>query len=286
MSNAPGPIHDQYFGYEHVTVIKPSRGWRSLDLKELWAYRELLWVLIVRDVKVRYKQAVLGVGWAVLQPFMMMVIFSILFGRFGQMPSDGMPYPIFVFTALVPWTFFSSAINASGNSLVGSAHLIGKVYFPRLIIPLSSIGAWVLDFMVASLLVFAMLLYYDIALTWRLLTLPLLLFALAFCALGVGTALSALNAMYRDFRHVIPFLLQLWMFATPVIYSSKFVPEQWRWIVQLNPAAGLIEGFRSAFIGRPLDLYALGIAALISVVLFVAGIAYFEKVERRFADVI
>lgn len=279
-------LRDEYFGHEHVTIIKPSSGWRSLDLKELWAYRELLWVLTARDVKVRYKQTVLGVAWALIQPLMLMVVFSILFGRLAKMPSDGVPYPVFAFAALLPWTFFSNALTNASNSLVASSNLISKVYFPRLIIPLASIGAWLLDFFIATLILLALMLYYGIGWTPNLLAAPILVLAVIFAALGAGTLLSALTVAYRDFRYVVPFLLQLWMFATPVVYPASLVPEQWRWVLHINPMAGLIEGFRSAFLGRPFDLPALGISFTVAALMFVIGVAYFEKVERRFADII
>ena len=284
--SAHEPLHEAYFGHEHVTVIQPSKGWRSLDLKELWAYRELLWVLTERDIKVRYKQTVLGVGWAVIQPFMLMVVFSVFFGRLAGMPSDGLPYPVFAFAALVPWTFFSNALSNSSASLVGSAHLISKVYFPRLIIPLASIGSWTVDFVIAVLILLAMMAWYGIGYSWNLLAAPLLAAAVLFTALGVGTFLSALTVSYRDFRYVIPFLMQFWMFATPVVYPASLVPERWQWVIHLNPMSGLVEGFRSAFLGRPFDLSALAISSAVAVCLFVAGVAYFERVERRFADIV
>lgn len=280
------PLREAYFGHEHVTVIRPTKGWRSLDLKELWAYRELLWVLTERDIKVRYKQTVLGAAWAVIQPVMLMVVFSVFFGRLAGMPSDGLPYPIFTFAALVPWTFFANALSNSAASLVGSSHLINKVYFPRLIIPLASIGSWAIDFVIAALILLGMMAWYGIGFSWNLLAAPLLAAAILFTALGVGTFLSALTVSYRDFRYVIPFLLQFWMFATPIVYPASLVPERWQWVIHLNPMSGLVEGFRSAFLGRPFDLAALSISGAVAVVLFVAGVAYFEKVERRFADIV
>lgn len=286
MTNPQEPIQEQYFGHQHVTIIQPSRGWRALDLKELWAYRELLWVLTARDIKVRYKQTVLGVAWALIQPLMLMVVFSIIFGRLAKMPSDGVPYPIFAFAALLAWTFFSNALSNASNSLVASSNLISKVYFPRLIIPLASIGAWLLDFFIATLILLALMLYYGIGWTPNLLAAPVLVLAVIFAALGAGTLLSALTVAYRDFRYVVPFLLQLWMFATPVVYPASLVPEEWRWVLHINPMAGLVEGFRAAFLGRPFDLPALGISFAVAVLMFVVGVAYFEKIERRFADII
>ena len=279
-------LQEQYFGHAHLTVIEPQRGWRSLDLKELWAYRELLWVLTMRDVKVRYKQTVLGVLWAVIQPFMAMVVFSIFFGRLAQMPSDGYPYPIFVYAALLPWTFFANAVASSGNSLLGSANLVSKVYFPRLIIPLASVGAGLIDFAISAGILLLLMIYYGVGWSVNLLAAPLLVVAVIFAALGVGTLISALNVAYRDFRYVIPFLVQLWLFATPVVYPASLVPEGWRWLFYLNPMAGLIEGFRSVFLGRPFDVPGLVLSIAVAVAVFLLGVLYFEKVERRFADII
>ena len=246
---------ESYFGHEHVTVIEPARGWRSLDLRELWAYRELLFVLTMRDIKVRYKQTVLGAAWAILQPFMTMVVFTIFFGHLANMPSDGFPYPVFVYSALVPWTFFANAITSSSNSLVGSAHLISKVYFPRLIIPLSAVGVGVVDFAVASTILLAMMLFYGVGWTFNLLMAPVLLLAMMFTALGVGTCLSALTVSYRDFRYVVPFMVQLWMFVTPVVYPASLVPTQWQWLLYLNPMWGLIDGFRAVFLGKDVRFF-------------------------------
>jgi lipopolysaccharide transport system permease protein len=286
MEPATENLHDQYFGRQHLTIIRPTKGWRSLDLKELWAYRELLWVLTARDIKVRYKQTSLGITWAVIQPFMMMIVFSIFFGKLANMPSDGLPYPIFAYAALLPWTFFANSLGGSSSSLLASSNLINKVYFPRLIIPLSSVGSWLIDFFIASFILLALMLWYGIGWTWNLLAVPFLVVAVTFSALGAGTLLSALTVSYRDFRYVVPFLLQFWMFATPVVYPASIVPEQWRWALHVNPMAGLIEGFRSAFLGRPFDGTALAISSTAAFMMFLIGIAYFEKVERRFADII
>ncbi|MBI1284715.1 MAG: ABC transporter permease [Thiobacillus sp.] len=281
----PAP-QEQYFGHQHLTVIEPARGWRMLDWRELWAYRELLWVLTTRDIKVRYKQTVLGAGWAILRPFITMVIFSVVFGRLARMPSDGLPYPVFVYAALLPWTYFSTAIATSGQSLVGSAHLVSKVYFPRLIIPLSSVGAGLVDLLISTGILLLLMLYYGVGWSWNLLAAPLLLLFVIFTALGVGTLLSALTVAYRDFTHLTPFMVQIWMFITPVIFPVSLVPERWQWLLYLNPMTGLVEGFRSAFLDRPFDLTGLGISFAIAILLFLLGVAYFEKVERRFADII
>jgi lipopolysaccharide transport system permease protein len=277
---------DDYLGHDHVTIIEPQTGWRALDLKELWAYRELLVVLTQRDVKVRYKQTVLGVAWAVIQPLANMLLFSLVFGRLAQIPSDGLPYPIFVYAALLPWTFFANAISTSGNSLVGQQHLISKVYFPRLIIPLSSIGTGLVDFAISAFIMLALMIYFGVGWTINLLAVPFLVVAVIFIALGVGTLLSALTVSYRDFRYVIPFMVQFWMYATPVVYPASLFPEQWRWVLFINPMAGLIEGFRSAFLGRPFDMVGISISMAVAVMIFVLGIFYFEKMERRFADII
>jgi homopolymeric O-antigen transport system permease protein len=286
MSNKRQILHEDFFGRDHVTVIEPQTGWRALDLRELWAYRELLWVLTMRDVKVRYKQTVLGFAWAILQPVMMMVVFSIFFGQLAQMPSDGYPYPIFVYAALLPWTFFQTAISNSAASVVGSSNLVSKVYFPRLIIPLSSVGSALVDFLVASGVLLLLMIYYGIGWSINLLAAPLLILGVIFVALGVGTFLAALNVAYRDFRYVIPFLVQFWMFATPVVYPASLVPERWQWVLYLNPMAGVIEGFRSVILGKPFNLTVLAISMLIAGAILSVGVAYFEKYERRFADVI
>jgi lipopolysaccharide transport system permease protein len=279
-------LRERYFGHQHVTVIEPIRGWRSLDLRELWAYRELVLVLTIRDIKVRYKQTMLGAAWAILQPFMTMVVFTVFFGRLANMPSDGFPYPVFVYSALVPWTFFANAITSSSNSLVGSAHLISKVYFPRLIIPLSAVGVGIVDFAVASSILLGMMIFYGVGWSLNLMMAPLLLLAIMFTALGAGTCLSALTVSYRDFRYAVPFMVQLWMFVTPVVYPASLIPAQWRWLFHLNPMSGLIEGFRAVFLGQEFDFFGLAISASVALALFFIGVMFFERIERRFADII
>ena len=271
---------------EFYIRIQPSYGWIPLKLGELWTYRELVFFLAWRDISVRYKQTVLGVAWAVIQPFMTMVVFSIFFGRLAQMPSDGLPYPVFVFAALLPWIFFANAVNNSSNSLLGSAHLVSKVYFPRLIIPLASVGAGLIDFAISTVILLLLMLFYGVGWSLNLLVAPLLVLTVIFTALGVGTVLSALIVAYRDFRNVVPFVVQLWMFATPVVYPASLVPDRWQWLLYMNPMAGLIEGFRSVFLGRPFDMLGLAISITVAAFLFLAGIFYFKKVERRFADII
>jgi lipopolysaccharide transport system permease protein len=271
---------------QRTTVIEPRAPWRGPDVRELWGYRELLWVLTARDVKVRYKQTVLGFLWAIIQPVTLMVVFSIFFGGLAKIPSDGIPYPVFVYAALLPWTFFANAVNAASGSVIGSGGLVTKVYFPRLIIPVASVGSGLVDFCISTCILLLLMAWFAVGWSLNLLAVPILLFGVVLAALGVGTFFAALTVAYRDFRHVVSFLLQFWMFATPVVYPASLVPEGWRWLLYLNPMAGFIEGFRSGFLGRPFDLAALAISFAIALVLFLGGVAYFEKVKRRFADVI
>ena len=285
-SQAMPPAAETLFDHQHVTVIEPPKGWHMLDWRELWAYRELLWVLTARDVKVRYKQTVLGAAWAIVRPFTTMVIFSIVFGQLAKMPSDGYPYPVFVYAALLPWTFFATAIAASAQSLVGSAQLVSKVYFPRLIIPLASAGSGLVDLLISTAILFLMMLWYGVPWSSHLLAVPLLLAAVVFAALGVGTLLCALTVAYRDFTHITPFLIQIWMYATPVVFPLSLVPQRWQWLLYLNPMTGLVEGFRAAFLGKPFDTAGLAVSFAVALVLFAAGVAYFERAERRFADII
>ena len=277
---------DDIFSSSHWTSIRPQSGWHLLDFREVWAYRELLAALAIRDIKVRYKQTVLGAAWAIIQPLTTMVIFTIIFGRLAQIPSEGFPYPVFVYSALLPWIFFANAISTSGNSLVGSTQLVSKVYFPRLIIPLSSIGAGLVDLLVSTAIMLLLMLFYGVNLTSHVLLAPFLMFGVTLCALGVGTILSALTVSYRDFRFVIPFMVQIWMYLTPVVYGVGFIPENYRWLLMLNPMSGYIDGYRAAFLGRPFDWAAIGISTAFTLVLFAIGTTYFQRVERRFADII
>ena len=270
----------------HVTVITPPAGWPRIDWHELWAYRELLWVLATRDVKVRYKQSLLGAGWAIVRPLLTMVVFTLLFGKLAKIDSDGLPYSVFVYAGLLPWTFFASVVGSASQSLLGSSHLVSKVYFPRLIIPLSSAGAPLADLAVSTAFLVALMAFYGIGWTPHLFAAPALALLVAVTALGVGTLLSALTVTYRDFTHITPFLVQLWMFATPVIYPLSLVPREWHWLMYLNPMTGLVEGFRACFLGRPFNWLALAASALVSLVALAVAVAYFEKAERRFADVI
>jgi len=271
-----------------LTVIEPRSGWQVIDAGELWRYRELLFFLVWRDVKVRYKQTVLGAAWAVVQPLATMIVFTFFLGKMAGAASDLEHYPLFLLAGLVPWSFFSNAISSAGQSVVGNQNLVTKVYFPRLIIPLGAVGAGLVDFAVAFVLLALMLVGYLVVPGWGVLLLPVIVFFLLLAALGAGTLLSALTVEYRDFRHVVPFLMQLWMFATPAIYvQSSPAPDSWsRWLLPLNPAYGLITTFRQALLNEPLDWYALGVSSAVSAALLVVGCAYFRRVERKFADVI
>jgi len=267
--------------------IAPSRGLVSLRLRELWEYRELIYFLTWRDVKVRYKQAALGAAWAVIQPVLTMVVFTVFFGRLARVPSDGLPYPIFSFAALVPWTFFANGLLQSANSLVRSAELIKKVYFPRLVVPISAVASGILDFFLALLVLVGLMVYYKMALTVNILWLPLFTLLALVTSLGVGLWLSALNVQYRDVRYVVPFLTQLWLFATPIAYPSSLLPAPWREVYGLNPMVGVVEGFRWALLGGsgapgPM-LMVSGLAAL---GVLVTGAFYFRRMEKTFADVV
>lgn len=270
-----------------VIVIEPSRGWISLQLADLWQYRDLLFFLAWRDISVRYKQTILGVAWAIIQPFFSMIVFSLFFGRLAGLSSDGVPYPIFSYAAMLPWTYFSTAMTNSSNSLVSSANLLTKVYFPRLVIPLASVIPPIIDFAIAFVVLLAMMAFYHIAPTWNVLWLPAFLLLALVTALGVGLWLSAMNVQYRDIRYAVPFLVQFWMFASPVTYSSSIVPEQWRILYGLNPMAGVIEGFRWALLGTataPGPIVAASAGA--AVILLVSGSFYFRRMEKTFADVV
>ncbi|HEX5874408.1 MAG TPA: ABC transporter permease [Pyrinomonadaceae bacterium] len=269
-----------------LVVIQPSKRWSLLSFKDIWAYRELLFFLTWRDVKVRYKQTALGAAWAILQPLFMMIIFTIFFGRLAAVDSAGIPYPLFALAGLVPWTFFANAITASGNSLVGSANLITKVYFPRLIVPAAAMLAGLVDFVLAFALLCLMMIYYRVSLTSQVLFLPVLVLMTALFGLGVGTWMSALNVKYRDVRFALPFLIQLWLFVSSVILPSSSVPEKWRWILLLNPMSAIIEGYRSALFGLPFDWSALGLAAILTIAVLFYAIYSFGRVERSFADII
>lgn len=269
-----------------LVTIEASDSWVALDLRGLWTYRELLYFLTLRDVKVRYKQTLMGAAWAILQPLFAMLIFTLFFGKLARIPSDGIPYPLFAYAGLLPWTFFSNAINNSGNSLIASTNLITKVYFPRMIIPGAAVGAGLVDLAIAFLVLIGLMVYYGVGFSWAMLMLPVLVLLAAVLALGVGMWLSALNVKYRDVRHALPFLIQLWMFLSPVIFPSSLVPQKWRWLFLLNPLTGIIEGFRSALFGRPFHWAALGISLAITIIVLIYSAYAFRRMERHFADLI
>lgn len=268
-------------------IIKPKKGWQLIDFKELIEYRDLFYLLVSRDIKVRYKQTVLGGLWAIIQPFFLMVVFTLFFGNLAKVPSDGIPYPIFSYAALIAWTYFSNSVSNSGNSLLQESALISRVYFPRLIAPLTPVLAGLLDFAIAFILLIGMMLYYHIYPTIMALILPFLVILMMLTASGVGMSLAALNAQYRDIRYTIPFLVQFWMFASPVVYPMSMVPEKYHLIYALNPMTGIIEGFRSALLGTvAFPAQILLVSTMVSVILFVIGAFYFRQTERYFADVI
>ena len=271
----------------HVIVVKPSKGWISLKLRDLWEYRELLYFLTWRDIKVRYKQTVLGAAWAIIQPFFTMVVFSLFFGKLAKVPSDGIPYPIFAYAALVPWTFFANGLSQSSNSLVDNANMLKKVYFPRLVVPLSSVISGVVDFILAFTVLLGMMLFYGIYPTIHVIWLPFLLLLTLTTSLGVGLWLSAMNVQFRDVRYTVPFLTQFWLFATPIAYPSSLLPEPWRTLYGINPMVGVVEGFRWALLGTdtapgPIIL----VSSLVALALLVGGAFFFRRLERNFADVV
>lgn len=269
-------------------VIEPSSGWRLVDPGELWRYRELLFFLTWRDVKVRYKQTALGAAWAVLQPLATMLVFTLFLGRVAGDPGSSQPYPLFVLAGLIPWTFFANAVSTAGQSVVGSQNLVTKVYFPRLIIPMGAVGAGIVDFLIAFTLLLPAMIWYGVAPGGSVAALPIAALGLLIAALGVGTLLSALTVAYRDFRHVLPFLTQFWMFATPAIYlqSPDASGSRLAWLLPLNPAQGLIANFRRSLLGEPIDLYSMAVSLTVALVLLLAGCLYFRRVERDFADII
>jgi lipopolysaccharide transport system permease protein len=273
---------------DYERVIKRNKGWRFLDPAEILEYRDLLFFLILRDIKVKYKQTALGVIWVILQPLLAMFLFSIVFGKLARVPSDGIPYPLFVYSGLLLWNFFSAALNNSGNSLIANSNLISKVYFPRLIIPASATLSGILDLLISSVIFIGMCILYNAApSSTGIILIPFLLATVIIVSVGCGLWLSALNVEYRDFQYVIPFLLQIWMFATPVIYPVTMFPDRYRLLLALNPMCGIIEAFRATSIGhKQIEWDLLGISLLISFSIFISGLLYFRKVERSFADVI
>jgi len=273
-----------------VTVIVPRSGWQLLDLKELWRCRELLGFLVWRDVKVRYKQTALGAIWAVLQPFATMVVFTLFLGKTGVAGGEAndVQYPLFVFAGLLPWIFFANSVSTAGQSVVINERLVTKIYFPRLIIPMAAVGAGLVDFVIAFGMLLLMMVYYGASPSWSMLLMPVPVLGLLVAALGVGALLSALTVAYRDFRHAVPFMVQLWMFATPSIYLQDLsrINPLWQKLLPLNPAYGLIGNFRAAMLGKDLDLYSLSISSAVGVIFLLVGCFYFRRVERTFADVI
>jgi lipopolysaccharide transport system permease protein len=270
-----------------VIHITPAKGWMRLGLADVWAYRELLYFLTWRDIKVRYKQTVLGAAWAVLQPFMTMVVFSLFFGRLAQIPSEGVPYPIFAYAALVPWTFFANGVTLSSQSMVGNSNLITKVYFPRLIVPVAAVVSGLVDFGIAMVVLLGMMAFYGIAPSWQIVTLPAFLALAVVSALGVGLWLSALNVKYRDIRYIVPFLIQFWLFATPIAYPSTLLDQPWRTLYGLNPMVGVVEGFRWALLDtRTAPGLITLLSAVAATVLLISGAYYFRRMEKTFADVV
>ena len=270
-----------------VTLIRPSRGWVSLNLGELVRYRELIYFFTWRDIKVRYKQTVLGAGWAILQPFLTMVVFSIFFGELAGIPSDGIPYPIFVYSALLPWQLLENGVTKAGGSLVLGRNLVTKVYFPRLAVPIAPVLAGLVDFALASVVLVGLMAYYGYPPTAVLWTLPFFLLLALVTTLGAAFLLSAMNVAYRDVGYLIPFLLRMWFFLSPIVYPASELPQAYRWIYALNPMVAVVDGFRFALLGnRELDPLMLGVSSVMAVVLLIAGTVYFRRMERTFADVV
>jgi lipopolysaccharide transport system permease protein len=272
---------------EPLVRIRPGKSWAVVDFRELWVHRELFYFLVWRDLKVRYKQTVLGVAWAIIQPLFTMLIFTLFFGRLAGVPSDGVPYPVFVYAGLLLWTFFSNAVTASGNSLVGNSNLLSKVYFPRLFIPSATVGAALVDLSIAFVILVGLMIYYSVAVTWTILMLPVLVLLTTLLAVAIGTWLAALNVKYRDIRFALPFLIQVWMFVSPIIYPPSFVPEKWRWLLALNPLTGIIDSFRVSLFGH--QQFNWGMLA-VSTVMTLALLAYsayvFWRMEENFADIV
>lgn len=271
---------------ERHTLIKSEASGVQLDLGELWYYRELLYFLTLRDIKVRYKQTLMGVAWVIIQPLTTVLIFTLVFNRFVRLEAGALPYPLFALSGLLLWLFFANAVTNSTHSLVSNANLITKVYFPRMFIPAASVGAGLVDLAVAFLLLLVLCFYYGVALTLNMLVLPLFVLMMALLALGVGLLSAAVTVKYRDLRHALPFIIQLWMFASPVIYPTSIVPDRWKWLVTINPVAGIIEGFRASLTGLPFDWLHLSISAAITLALLVCSAYIFRRYEHTFADVV
>lgn len=269
-----------------VRVIEPRRGWLAINWAEIWRYRELLYFLAWRDVTIRYKQTVLGVLWAFIQPFIKLVVFSVIFGGLAKIDSEGYPYPIFVFAGLLPWQFFSESLARSSSSVAGSANLITKVYFPRLIVPLSSAGACLVDFAISFAILFGLMLWYGVPITLSTLAIVPLVVLTILAALGTGILLSAFNVAYRDFQYLVPFGIQIWFFLTPVVYPVRAIPQKWQWLLALNPMTGIVDAYRSAILGKPFVWENMAISIVVAAVVFLAGLFYFRRMESSFADVV
>ncbi len=267
-------------------VVEPSRSWAALDLPDLWAHRELLYFMIWRDLKVRFKQTLLGAAWVIIQPFFMMLIFTLFFGILVRVPSEGVPYPLFVYSGLFLWTFFSNAVVNTTGSVIGSSSLITKIYFPRMIIPIATVGARLVDLAMTFLILIGLAFYYGAAPTWRVVMIPMLIVMIALLALGVGTCASALNVKYRDVGVALPVLIQFWFFASPIIYPASLVPANWQWLYALNPMVGIVENFRAALLGLGFNRTALAISAVSTLAVLVCSVYVFRRVEKSFADII
>jgi lipopolysaccharide transport system permease protein len=278
------PLHaPQQVPDKPLVVVEARKSWVGINLRDLWSYRELLYFLTWRDVKVRYKQTLLGATWALLQPLLLMLIFTFFFSRLAGINSGSVPYPLFAYAGLLPWTFFANAVANGGNSLLGSSNLITKVYFPRLFIPAAAVGAGLVDLAISFGMLVVLMIYYGVSFHWGFALLPLLIILTTLLALAVGMLMSALNVKYRDIRYALPFMIQVWMFASPVIYP---IPDKWRWVLALNPMTGIIEGFRAALFGQGFDWLALGFSAAITLGLLVYAAFVFTRMEKSFADVI
>jgi lipopolysaccharide transport system permease protein len=288
LSTQPGLPHQasESLPDKPLITIERSKSWSAAEFRDLWAYRELLYFLMWRDLKVRYKQTVIGVAWIVMQPLMTTLIFTVFLGMLARVPFDGPSYPLFVFVGLMPWTFFSNALNSSAYSLVGNAHLITKVYFPRMIVPAAGVGARLVDLSITFVILAALMIYYRAPITPNILMLPVLVALATLLALGFGMLISAVHVKYRDVGVALPVLIQFWMYLSPVVYPSSLVPEKWRVIYDLNPLVGIIDGFRTALFGGPFNWYALAISAIATTVMLIASVYFFRRVEKGFADII
>ncbi len=288
MMQSTGSSQDYFYSLpdKPVVTIEPSKFWMPLNLRDLWAYHELLYFLMWRDIKVRYKQTILGAAWAIIQPLVLMLIFTYFFGRLARMETEGVPHAIFFYTGLTVWTYFSNAVMSGANSLVGNTNLITKVYFPRVIIPAAAVGAGLVDFAIASALLVGLLIYYQIPVTASYLMLVPLVALTTLFALAMSVWLSALNVKYRDVRYALPFLIQVWMFTSPILYPSSLVPEEWRWLMALNPVTGIVEGFRAALFGREFDWAILGYSTAFTLAMLVFSAYTFRRMERYFAEFI